>query len=117
MANSRWQDIYLYLKNNDIDVYSPGQHQGDCLSNYVVIKEGTSIQLQTFSSSIDEYILMCYVPYSKYSELKPFVDKIIELMKGMQPMIMPLYQRDIPFFDEDVKANMVSIHYRNCVKN
>lgn len=117
MAESRWQDIYLHLKNKGIEVYSPGQHQGSCLSKYVVVKEGTSIQMQEYSSAMDIYILMCYVPFKKYSTLRPFVNYVADLMKELRPMIMPTHQRDAPYFDEQVQAHMVAIYYRNYVKN
>ena len=36
-GDSRWEDIYNYLKSKGFKVYSPGQHEGECLSSYVVV--------------------------------------------------------------------------------
>lgn len=34
-------------------------------------------------------------------------------MRGMAPMIMPTYTETQSFYDESVKAHMVSVQYRN----
>ena len=36
--DSRWQDLYDYLRSKGYEVYSPGQKDGDCLSPYLVVK-------------------------------------------------------------------------------
>ena len=114
--STRWQDIYTFLKNKGIDVYSPGQHQGDCLSPYVVIRELNSVPVSGFSTNTDLYAILCYVPENHYSQLKSFVNNIEELMKELEPMIMPTHQRDSSFYDEDIKAHMISLRYQNRVK-
>ena len=34
-----FKKIYTHLKNNNIDCYSIGQHEGKCVKPYVVIKD------------------------------------------------------------------------------
>lgn len=35
---SRWKDLYSFLESKGYEVYSPGQKDGECLSQYVVLK-------------------------------------------------------------------------------
>lgn len=113
MAESRIQDIYLCLKGEGLDVYFPAQKVGECLSPYVVVKDATTSQFLNYSSTITYYDIMCYVPKEHFSELAPFVERVKEVMKGMVPMIKPTYSQTQSFYDDSVKAHMISIQYKN----
>lgn len=113
---SRWQDIYTHLKNNGIDVYSPGQHQGECTSPYVVIKDAGGSQFEGISSFRALYDVMCYVPKDRFSTLEPYVNSVKTIMKGLYPMIVPMQFQTSSFLDDTVKAHMISIQYRNAQK-
>jgi hypothetical protein len=114
MSNaSRWQDIYMHLKNNGIAVYSPATKTGDCTAPYVVAMDDGTSQYMSFSSTITYYSLMCYVPASAYSTLSPYVEKVRGIMDGLRPMIMPTGQETPAFYDDTFKAHMISIQYRN----
>lgn len=115
--STRSQDIFKHLHNHGFDVYFPGFHKGECLSPYVVIKEGTTIPVAGFSSRMKTFELLCYVPESSYSQLEDYANSIDEAMKGLEPMIMSLYQRDPAYHDTDVKAWMTSTYFRNYMKN
>lgn len=116
MAETRWQDIYLKLKECLIDVYSPGQHEGICTENYTVVKEAGASQVAGISQQQVLYDIMCYVPKNKYSTLGTYVEQIKTVMKDMKPMIMPTYVETTPIFDDAVEGYMVSIQYRNMKK-
>ena len=111
--SSRWQDIYRHLSKGGIRVYSPGQHQGECLNPYVVVKDAGSLQFNEFSSTQNLYDLMCYVPKDRFSELEPFVDHVESLMEGLYPMLRPTHDRTPSFYDDSFKAHMISIQYIN----
>ena len=113
---SRWQDIFLHLKNAGFDVYSPGVKVGECESEYLVIKNDGSSKHVSFSTDIDLYAVMCYVPKQKYSELEPFVQKVKKSMKELEPMIKPYGSQTPSYYDDSVKAHMVSIEYKNYKK-
>ena len=113
MARTRWQDIYNHLKQNGIDVYSPGQHQGECTSPYTVVKLAGSSQLRQFSSTQALYYLLCYVPAERYSLLEEYVNQVKDVMRGLQPMIMPTHTETPSYYDVDVHGHMISIEYRN----
>lgn len=116
--DSRWQDLYSFLKKKGYEVYSPGQKEGDCLSKYIVIKYAGSVKADTISSRQDLYDLMMYVPKKSYSQLESFVQQVIQDMKELQPMFYQHdNQQDPSYFDESVQAHFVSIVYKNYKKN
>lgn len=113
-----WEIIADALKAHEIDVYPPGVKSGECKKEYVVVKQDGSIQIGQFSSSRTLYTFMLYVPYNKYT----YLDKFKQEIKGicavdLFPMIMPTGQETPDFYDDTVKAHMVSITYRNNVRN
>lgn len=112
-AQSRMQDIYLHLKESGFDVYFPAQKDGECTSNYVVVKDATTSQVPGFSSTQTYYDIMCYVPKDSFSTLEPFVESVKEAMKKMVPMIKPTYSQTQSFYDDSVKGHMISVQYIN----
>ena len=59
MAESRWQDIFLHLKNEGFEIYSPGIKTGECKSEYIVVKNNGSSKLAAFmmiSNSVDDVV-------------------------------------------------------------
>lgn len=113
---SRWQDIFLHLKNEGFDVYSPGTKIGECTSEYLVIKNDGSSKHVSFSTDVDLYAVMCYVPKEKYSALEPLVQMVKKSMKELEPMIKPYGSQTPSYYDDSVKAHMVSIEYKNYKK-
>ena len=110
---SQWQNIYKHLKSKGFDVYSPGQHQGECIKPYVVLKDAGLNPLSSFSSSQALYDVMCYVPKERFSILEPYVEKVKEAMKGLYPAIIPVYFQTASFLDDTVKGHMISVQYKN----
>ena len=115
-ADSRWQDIFLYLKKMGFEVYSPGLKTGECLSEYIVVKNNGSSRHNSFSTDNDLYSVMCYVPKEKYSLLEPFVQRVKKAMKGLEPMILPRGSQTPSYYDDSYKAHMISIEYKNYKK-
>ena len=114
--DSRWQDIYEHLKSKGFDVYSPGTKVGECESEYLVIKNDGSTKHTSFSTDVDLYSVMCYVPKNKYSMLEQFVQRVKKSMKGLEPMILPYGSQTPSYYDDGVKAHMISIEYKNYKK-
>lgn len=115
-SDSRWQDIYLHLKRAGFDVYSPGIKVGECTSAYLVVKNDGSSKHISFSTDIDLYAIMCYVPKDKYSTLELLVQKVKKSMKELEPMIKPYGSQTPSYYDDSVKAHMISIEYKNYKK-
>lgn len=103
----------MHLKSKGLNVYSPAQHEGKCISEYVVVKSSGLYKIPGTSSSRQLYDILCYVPKEKYSLLDGFVDTVMEYMKELKPMIMPVSTRSASFYDESVNAHMISMQYSN----
>lgn len=117
MANendSIWKNIYLFLKENEIDVYSQGQYEGECKEPYVVLSDGGTANVTTNVSSVAKYYtVMCYVPFRRFSELEPYVTKVKGIMKELFPLIRPDGVETPATLDEELAAHMVSVEYIN----
>lgn len=116
-GESRWEDIFDQLKRSGLDVYPPGIKTGDCEEPYVVVSIGSSFKHAVFSTNIDLYQVMCYVPEQSYSTLEPYLRRVEKSLSELAPMITPYGQRTPSFYDDTYKAYMVSITYQNYKKN
>lgn len=115
-AESRWQDIFLHLKKAGFDVYSPGMKTGECIKEYIVVKNDGSTKHSSFSTDNDLYAVMCYVPKENYSRLEPMVQEVKKAMKGLEPMILPYGSQTPSYYDDSYKAHMISIEFKNYKK-
>ena len=113
---SRWQDIFLHLKSQGFDVYAPGLKVGECTSEYLVVKNDGSSKHISFSTDVDLYAVLCYVPKNSYSLLEPLVQRVKSSMKELEPMILPYGSQTPSYYDDSLKAHMVSIEYKNYKK-
>lgn len=114
---NNWNTLYSHLKNKGFSVYSPGQHKGECLSPYVVARFSGRSPVGTFTSTQDNYELMCYVPRDKYSLIQQYSESVKEAMRGLYPLFVLTGFETAAYYDDTVKAHMVSIEYRNMVQN
>lgn len=110
---SRWQDIFVHLKNSGFDVYPPAIKKGECESEYIVIKNDGSSSHNNFSFDTDLYSVMCYVPKDRYSSLEPLVQRVKKAMVDLKPLILPYGNQTPSYYDDKVKAHMISISYKN----
>lgn len=115
-ADSRWQDIFKHLEAAGFDVYPPSVKVGECTSKYIVLKNDGSSKHELYSTDVDIYAVMCYVPRDRYSELEPMIQKVKATMKGLEPMIVSNGFQTPSFYDDSYKAHMVSIQYKNYKK-
>lgn len=112
----RIQDIFVHLQQKGFDVYFPTQHQGECISPYVVVKGATNTRFRQYSTVVQYYDLLCYIPRDQYSKLYPFVNQVKTAMKELVPMIKPAYLDTEPFYDDEIKGHMISLQYLNYQK-
>lgn len=116
MAESRWGDIFNHLKGFGFDVKSPGTEIGVCKQPYIIVKYDGSSAHTSFSTDVDLYAVQVYVPASQYSKVEAIVQEVKQAMKELEPLILPYGQQTASFYDDEVKANMVSIEYKNYKK-
>ena len=102
-----------YLEHKVLSVFSVGQCTGECFSEYVVVRDAGAEQWFQFSSYQVVYELLLYVPVRNYSSLDAFSQKVKAAMKELYPMMIPLYSEIADFVDDDIKAHMRVLQYRN----
>lgn len=108
------QKVYDHLSKNGFEVHWPGYKKGDCKSKYIVLKsDGVFVPL-VVSSERPIYTIMCYVPHSQYSQLIPFTEEVKECMRGIFPLVMYEGNETPSYYDEAVKADMISFQYYGC---
>lgn len=119
MATNIWDIVQQTLVDNEVDTYPPDVKYGDCKAPYAVLKDSGSAKIAQFSSQYRYYELLCYVPKGAYKDLMPFVDKCKEVMarQPIYPMLMPTGTETPSYFDDTYNAYMISIQYRNNVRN
>ena len=114
MKKSVLKQIREILRKNGFDTYYPGQHKGECLSPYVVIKYDGATKVVGISSSVATYTIMCYVPVKHYSMLEDYVQRVKEVMKEhVFPLVRPDGNETPSVYEEETKSHMVSIEYAN----
>lgn len=115
-ADSRLQDLYRHLKSKGFEVYLPAIKSGECISPYIVLKNDGSTKHPSFSTNNDLYSIMCYVPKQSYSQLEPMLMSVKNAMKELVPLFHPNGQETPSYYDDNIKAHMVSIEYVNYKK-
>lgn len=116
MSKSRWEDIFQHLQTHNFEVYPPGVKVGECKKRYIVVKNNGSSKHSGISTDDDFYSVMCYVPKMKYSDLEPMVQEVKSVMKELKPMILPAGSQTPSYYDDGVKAHMISVEYKNYKK-
>lgn len=112
--NSRLRDLYVFLDSKGYEVYFPVQHEGDCISKYLVIKYNGTSGSMSFSSREDLYSILCYVPSNQYSHIESFVQAVRKDMKELEPLFLPYNDQQLPtYFDDANKGYYVEIDYKN----
>ena len=116
MENSRLKDIYKTLKQNDIDVFFVGQHKGDCIEPYVVVKSGITTKHATVSALIHYFDILCYVPQNNPSELIEFISRVQKVMLQLSPMVKFNTTIQDSYFDDSVNGWLADLEYVNYSK-
>ena len=108
-----WDVIYNKLKSANIDVYTPGQHKGDCMSPYVVVRPSGTNQFMDFSTDVMYCDVLCYVPVDHFSQLKPFVAQVKAILKELYPQVKDSHMEMTGYLDETNKSHMWSVQYQS----
>lgn len=118
MAEGIWQIIFKHLTDNKIDVYAPSQHIGECKKPYVVLKDGGSVQFNECSSTANTIDVLIYVPKNQFSKIEGYKNKLKQILKEAEKimMIRSTYFETASFYDEEVKAFMISLQYEVYMK-
>ena len=113
-----WEIISDTLKENGWDVFPPGTKKGECKSKYIVLKQDGSSQVGSFSSQFDYYMFLLYVPSNEYSKLGTYEKQLKDLLASkLFPLLVPTGQKMTDYYDDNYKAHLRTILYRNSVRN
>lgn len=112
-TDSRLKDLYKFLKSKGFDVYMPNTKYGDCVSPYIVVKNNGGFTSDNFRTKINLYTVICHVPKQAYSTLEPMVESVRTYMKELKPMFLENGMVTSSYFDENIKAHMSSVEYKN----
>ena len=107
MGKGILKQIHDCLTRNGFETYFPSQKHGECLETYDPL---------TVSSERPIYTIMVYVPENRYSIFEKIIFDVKQTLKKMYPMIMYIGNETPSYYDENVKANMVSFQYYGCRK-
>lgn len=110
-----WDKTFKYLKSKGFDVYPPSTKIGECKNDYIVLKGDVTAPALNFSSEYHYYLIICYS--KTYSDVLRLVDNIKHAMNEYSPNMMPTGIENPPYWDDEVKAHMVSIQYRANARN
>ena len=111
--DTRYKDLYMFLKSKQYDVATPAERVGDCLSPYIVIRHSGSAQVSLLSTDEDIYDIMIYVPRNAYTQLEVLQQKIKKDMQEVQDIFKPRRSNLASFYDDSIKAHMLSMSYGN----
>ena len=115
---SIWRTIQRKLEENNIKAYPPATKVGECKSEYVVIKESGSAQVNLYSSEYVYYQFMLYVPHNKYQTLDDFEQRVKRVLnEQLHPLLRSTGSNNPDFYDDELKAHMRSFTYRNIRRN
>nr|DAE53214.1 MAG TPA: tail completion protein [Caudoviricetes sp.] len=106
-----WKDIYKHLRDHGHDVYSLGQHQGDCKDPYLVLRDNGRAG-PSYSLEAHEYEVLLYYPYNRYSEFGGYIDEVRKCMNELFPAVKYVGPEQPHYPDDDVKGYMTSLIYQ-----
>lgn len=114
---SQYEHIFNVLKKK-YDVYSPAQHKGQCLSPYLVLKHNGVTPYENYTSERYLWDILIYIPFDAYSTLEDFAKDVRKtILSELYPMLRIVNVMSVPFYDDTIKAYMVSIQCESFTKN
>ncbi len=104
-----WSDLFLYLKDEGFNVFSLGQHQGKCITEYIVLRNNGIFPGPRKERR--EYELLLYFPIEKYSEFESYIERVKKSMNRLYPGVKLIEPETPHYLDKDVLAYMTSVTY------
>lgn len=106
-----YEFIFDLLKENGFNVFAPNTHKGECVEDYLVLKETMASKFANYSTQVVLYDVLCYA--KNYTDSLKLKEKVRATMLKIQHTVKPTDNETEPFFDDDVKGYMTSVEYRN----
>lgn len=114
ITDQRYKDILISLSNAGFDVYTPGMHNGECKKPYIVVLNAGTDEIYGISSTQTIYEILLYVPAKNRTYLDEFADNVKNVMRrDLWPMILPVNSELADYVDDEKKAHMRVLQYKN----
>lgn len=104
-----WKTLFHYLESKGFNVFALGQHEGDCTSEYIVLRNNGI--LAGPGKERREYELLLYFPADRYSEFESYINRVKETMNLLFPGVQLIDQETPHYLDKEVMAYMTSLIY------
>lgn len=105
-----WKDIYRHLTTAGFEVYSLGQHEGECKNPYLVLRDNGVTRSQSIETP--EFEVLLYYPMGRYSGFSDYIRRVKGSMNELYPALK-LADDEAPHYpDNDKRAYMTSLIYR-----
>ena len=105
-----WETICLHLKKNGFEVYSLGQHQGKCLTPYLVLRDNGKTRRLGIEKT--EFEVLLYYPADHYSEFSGYIDRVKCAMNELYPCLILKEDEQPHYLDAQVDGYMTSLIYQ-----
>lgn len=114
ITDQRYKDILISLSNAGFDVYTPGTYKGECKKPYIVVLNAGTDEIYGISSTQTIYEILLYVPVNNRTYLDEFADNVKNVMRrDLWPMILPVNSELADYVDDEKKAHMRVLQYKN----
>lgn len=107
-----FKEIFDHLRTKGLNPYSIGQHQGECITRYCVIKENS--QVPYFNSNKLGYKtvdIILFVPLNSYIAVEPYAKEIRAAVKELTNLRKTGNETPV-IADDTKKAYTTSIEYQ-----
>lgn len=100
-----------HLIANGYKVYTPTQAIGVVKDPYIVITYLGSARHTSFSTIIERYSVILFLPHRMYSELQEHTQGIEDTMRKMHPQVIYDNFGGNPLYDDNMKCYQVATDY------
>jgi hypothetical protein len=105
------QGIMDHMQAHGYTVYAPTQAIGVVKAPYVVVTYLGSAKHNTFSTIIERYSVILFLPHRLYSELQAHTQGIEDTMRKLHPQLIYDDFGGSPVYDDNMKCYQVPTDY------
>lgn len=112
----------MYIKTRDalaghgIKAYAPGQHRGDCVEPYVVIKDFGQNEIVGTALNRNIIDVIIYAPIARYSQIEGFTQSVKVALREVKELKDTRYRSPV-LVDNDKNAYTTSMRYERYLAN
>jgi len=101
-----------HLQGNKYTVYTPTQAIGVVKDPYIVVTHIGSARHASFSTIIERYSVVLFLPHRLYSELQTHIQAIENTMRKLHPQVIYDDFGGSPIYDDAMKCYQIATDYK-----